>query len=178
MIASSPGQRRWFPSLGPERWDGHFDGCSRWYPWLCDLGYPNLDVQQFEDGEWALIEFYNAPIIPSMTRWNYVLQGIRNVEIGPGFITKYSRELDLHRKEVWEAAEAKTKAMEEEKKMLDRHAEDTAERAKNIIMNTPTLVERICKNGLQEMNLPNIIKHIPRHQLIGHKSVEFVKGKS
>jgi hypothetical protein len=172
MIESKPGTRLSYPSIGPERWDGSFQGCSKYYAWFCELNYPMLDVQQWEDGEIALIEFYNSPIIPSMTKWNYVLQGMRHMEISASFFEKYCEMLDLHQKKVWDDAEAKTEKMMEEKRMLDRHAEDTAERAKNVIMQTPTLMERIVKNGLHELNLDNIVKHIPRHQLIGHKAVE------
>lgn len=167
-IESPVGQRNWFPSIGPERWNGSFEGCSKYYSWFCDLGYPNADLQQWNDGEWALIEFYNSPIIPSMTRWNFILSGMRNVDITRGFVTRFLHSLDLRKREVWEAAEARDKAQDEEKARLDRHAEETAEKAKNIIMNTPTLVERIAKNGLQEMNLHNIVKHVPRHQLREH----------
>ncbi len=169
MIYSSPGSKNWYPSIGPRYWDGHFEGCGQWHSWCVELGYPNLDIQQWADGEWAIIELYNSPVLPSQTRWNFVLQGLRNIEISPGFVTKYAQQLDLHRQEVWDALDAKEKAQDEEKASLDRHAEDTAEKAKNIIMQTPTLVERIAKGGMSEINFKNIVKNIPRHQLIGHR---------
>jgi hypothetical protein len=165
----NPGSKSWYPSSGPWNWDGSFEGCGPWYSWCCALGYPNLDIQQWKDGEWAIIEFYNAPNIPSMTRWNFMLHGMRNVEISPGFLQHHTRKLDLRREEIWAEYDARDKKQDEEKAALDRHAEDTAERAKNIIMQTPTLVERIAKNGLGEMDLDKIYKHIPRHQLIGYK---------
>lgn len=165
----NPGSKSWYPNNGPWNWDGSFEGCGPWYSWLCELGYPNLDIQQFKDGEWAIIEFYNSPAIPSLTRWNYVLHTLRNIEISPGFVTRYIHQLDLRREETWDALDAKEKAQDEEKAALDKHAEDTAERAKNVIMQTPTLVERIGKGGLKQMDLDKIAKHIPRHQLIGHK---------
>ncbi len=169
MRFDSPGIRSWYPSKGSYNWDGGFDGCGPWYQWCCELGYPNIDIQQWPDGEWAIIEFYNAPIVPGSTRWNFVLHGLRNVEITPGFVTRYVHQLDLQRQEVWAKYEAKDKAQDEEKAALDRHAEDTAERAKNIIMQTPTLVDRIAEKGLKEMDLGKIVKHIPRHQLNGHR---------
>lgn len=172
MITTSPGIYAWYPSKGHPTWDGSFDGCGPWYTWCCELGYPNIDVQQWPDGEWAIIEFYNAPIVPGNTRWNYVLQGLRNIEITPGFLTKYVHSLDLQRKESWAALDAKEKAQDEEKARLNAHAEDTAERAKNIIMQTPTLVERIAEKGLKEMDLDKIIKHIPNQQLNGHRPPE------
>ncbi len=172
MIYSNPGIKAWYPSFGPARWDGHFDGCGPWYSWCCELGYPNIDVQQWDDGEFAIIEFYQAPIIPSMTRWNYVLQGMRNILITPGFLSRYVKSLDLQRREIWDKYEAKDKAQDAEKTRIDQHAQDTAERAKNVIMQNPDLVERIAEKGLQEINMDKIVKHIPRHQLIGHKPPE------
>lgn len=113
--------------------------------------------------------------MPATTRWNFVLQGMRNILITPGFVQRYVHSLDLQRKEVWDALDAKEKAQDEEKAKLDQHAEDTAERAKNIILQTPTLVERIAEKGLKEMDLDRILDNIPRHQLIGHKPPEVKK---
>lgn len=169
MITTTPGIYSWYPSKGSWTWDGGFDGCGPWYTWCCELGYENLDVQQWADGEWCLIEFYNAPIIPGNTRWNYVLKDIRNVEITPGFLESYADKLNVQKRQAWADLDAKEKAQDEEKAKLDAHAEDTAERAKNIIMQTPSLVERIAENGLKEMDLDRIVKHIPRHQLNGLK---------
>lgn len=169
---ATPGLYSWYPSIGKYRWDGGFEGCGPWYQWCCELGYPNIDVQQWPDGEWCLIEFYNAPVIPGNTRWNFVLQGLRNIEITPGFIAHYTASLDLQKQAVWADLDAKEKAQDEEKERLDQHAQDTAERAKNIILQTPSLVERIAENGLKEMDLDKIVKHIPRHQFNGHRPPE------
>ncbi len=160
MIRTDPGLWSWYPS----------SMCSPWYCWFVDLGYDRLDIKKWEDGEFALIEYYRTPIIPSLTQWNYVLTGIRNVELTPGFVEKYVRQLDLHRKEVWAQQERDAVAADERHKTMERHAEDTAEAAFQTIRNTPTLVERIAKNGFQEMNLEKIHSNIPSHQLIGHKA--------
>lgn len=177
MILTEPGIYDWYPSKGSARWDGGFDGCGPWYTWCCELGYPNIDVQQWGDGEFAIIEFYHTPLIPAETRWNYVLQGMKNILITPSFIERYVRSLDLHRKEVWDSLNAKEKAQDEEKEKLDAHAQDTAERAKNIIIQTPTLVERIAKKGLKQMDLDKIRENIPTQQLIGHKTPEIPSPK-
>jgi hypothetical protein len=169
VIYSNPGSKSWYPSVGPARWDGHFEGCGPYYAWCVEMGYPNIDIQQWADGEWAIIEFYNSSPLPSQTRWNFVLQDLRNIEISRGFVTRYVHQLDLHRKEAWDALDAKERKQTEEKAALDAHAEDTAERAKNIIMQTPTLVERIAKKGLKQMDLDKIAEHIPRNQFIGYK---------
>lgn len=173
MIHSTPGIKSYYPS----------SMCSPWHCWFIEMGYPNLDIVEHYDnywldsenvlygptGNWSIIEYYHTPMIPSEAHWNYVLMDIRHQPITPGFIETWVKKLDLHRKQVWEEADLKTKKMEKEKEALELHAQDTAERAKNFIMQTPTAVERIAKNGLKEMNISNIIKHVPKHQLIGYK---------
>lgn len=169
MIVSNPGFRSWYPSIGGERWDGQFEGCSPFYSWFCDLGYKNLDIRQWSCGEWAIVEYYGSPVVPSLTRWNYVLTGLKNIIPTPGFVTKYVKQLDLHRKEVWEAAEAKSRKEDERHAALERHAEDTANAAFKVIRNNPDLMERVAENGLAEIDPSKLVKNIPRHQLIGLK---------
>lgn len=178
MIRSNPGMYSWYPSYM----------CSPWYVWFVELGYPNLDIVQHretfelpdgsylttESGVWSIIEYYNAPIIPSLTRWNYVLANVNDQEISKSFIEKMVGMLDLRRKQVWDMAEAKTKAMEDEKEKLEAHAQDTAERAKNLIMRCPTTLERVAKDGIAAANPTTILKHIPRHQKNGLKGVELL----
>jgi hypothetical protein len=169
VIVSNPGLYSWYPSIGPERWNGSFEGCGRKYIWCVELGYPNIDVQQWKDGEQAIIEFYNSPNIPSLTRWNFVLTGLRNIEITPGFLTRYIHQLDLHRKEVWEAAEAKSREADERHATLEKHAEDTANAAFKVLRGNDDLMQRVAKNGISEIDPNKIRSNIPRHQLIGHK---------
>ena len=177
MIRSTPGIKSWYPS----------SMVSEYYCWFVELGYENLDILQHRstyevpsgylttfDGTWSIIEYYNSPIIPSLTRWNYVLAGINDQEISASFVEKMVGMLDLRRKQVWDMAEAKTKAMEDEKESLEKHAQDIAERAKNLILSNPNVVERIARNGLSEMNPTSILKHIPRHQKNGLKGVELL----
>ncbi len=166
-IVSNPGFRSWYPSIGTERWQGPFQGCSPYFVWFVEMGYPNLDIREWDDGEWALVEYYSSPNIPALTRWNYVLTGLRNIIPSPGFVTKYVLQLDLQRKAVWDLAEAKTRAMDEEKERLETHAQDTATRATAAIMQNPGLVERIAKEGVKAIDFAEIRKHIPREQLIG-----------
>ncbi len=153
MIYSEPGDYSWYPSTM----------VSPWYVWFVELGYPNLDILKYEDGEWAIIEYYNSPSMPCMTKWNHVLYGLKNIEITKGFVTKYVRQLDLQRKQVWDDAEAKTTAAGKEREMLEQHAQDTAERAKNIIMGNDDLLQRVAKNGMGEIDPKAIFRHIPNH---------------
>lgn len=143
--------------------------CSPWYVWFVEMGYPRLDIRTFEDGEWALIEYYTSPGIPHLTKWNYVLTHIRNVPITKGFVEKYVKSLDLHRKEVWDAAEAKSKEAEERHAALENHAQDTANKAFEVIRKNEGLVERIAKNGLREIDPRVLQTHVPSHQFIGYK---------
>lgn len=157
--------------------------CGPYWCWFVELGYPNLDIFEHNmlyqlseneflhgpSGAWSIIEYYNSPVIPSLTRWNFVLSDIRNVVPTKGFVEKYVQGLDLHRKAVWDAAEAKSKEADDRHADLEKHAEDTAEAAFTSIRQNPDLMERIAKNGLCEIDPRKLIKHVPSHQLIGHK---------
>lgn len=156
MILHSPGVRSW-------NYISSFQ--SPWHIWFQELGYPQLDVNQFPDGEWSIIEYYNVPLIPSLTRWCTVLGGMRNIEISVGFIEKYVLDLDSTKKAVWDREERKTQAVLKEAEEREQHAERMSEAAKNAIVRNPDLMERISRNGLQEMDLTKIVRHIPRHRL-------------
>jgi len=136
---------------------------SPYHVWFVDMGYPELDIKTFEDGEWSLIQYLNSPTVPSMTRWQYVLTGIRRTEISPWWCRKYAENLDLEKRHVWAEIEAKERALEEETKGRERHDQDIAARRHETIMRNRFLVDRISRNGLQEMNLRQISKHIPNH---------------
>jgi hypothetical protein len=142
---------------------------SDYYKWFVELGYPQLDIVVFEDGEWAIREFYNCPIIPSMTQWKYILQGMRHIEITKSFVEKWCRKLDLTRREIWDAEEAKTAAVELEHAKVEEHRQEFASEALKLIKKNEDLVERVAKNGIQEINLENIVKHVPASKLRGHK---------
>ncbi len=156
MIVSSPGIRS-------EGYISYFQ--SPWHVWFRELGYPQLDINQYPDGEWSIIEYYNTPIIPSLTRWATVLHGMRNIEISVGFIEKYVLDLDSTKKAVWDREEKKTQRVIQEDRERHEHAERMSEAAKEAIVRNPALMERIAKNGIQEMDLTKIVKHIPRHKL-------------
>lgn len=149
---------------------------SPWYSWFVEAGYPNLDIMK--DGEsywklaepsgaWHIIEFYRSPVIPSLTPWNYVLKNIRNTEISRSFVEKYVKNLDLRRKEVWDAEAAKTKKMEDEFETLEKHRADTVERAFQAVKKNDGLVERVARNGMHELLPSAIFRHISPH----HKRV-------
>jgi len=141
---------------------------SDYYHWFVELGYPQLDIVVFEDGEWAIREFYSCPIVPSMTQWKYVLQGMRHIEITKSFVEKWCHRLDLTRKEMWDLEEAKTAKVEADHAAVEVHREEFANAALNIIKKNDDLVERVAKNGPQEINLDKIAKHIPESKLRGH----------
>lgn len=150
----SPGIYGWYPS----------SFCSPWYVWFCQLGYPQLDINRYPDGEWEIIEYRNAPIIPSLTSWTRVLQGMRNVEISFGFVEKYVHQIDPARPEFWDREARKTAAMLAEQDALDKHREEYAEHAFRVIRGNEALMERIYKEGLKAINLWEIRKHIPGYR--------------
>lgn len=74
--------------------------CSEFYPWFCELGYPNCDIQEYQDGSWRIVEYLNAPIIPSLTRVAHVIGPIQNLIISKSFIEKYLGMLDIRKKHI------------------------------------------------------------------------------
>ncbi len=144
---------------------------SPWWRVCAALGYPELDVVQYPDGEWALIQYYNTPIIPSLTRWNFVLKGIRNTEITPEFIKKYADQLNLEKHTIWEEQEKCERLAKEDVAREERRSEDWATAMLDGVKRNPDLMNRIAKNGLKELDPRKILNHVPRHKLgKGYKS--------
>lgn len=139
--------------------------CSPYYVWFQDLGYPRLDLLQYEDGEWAIVQMLNSPVVPAETQWRAVLSGMRNIEISHSFIRKYVEEIDIQRRAFWDREEAKSELADKEEAALDAHREDMVERAHKAITQNPDLMDRIAKNGIQEMDIRKIHSHIPTHRL-------------
>lgn len=129
------------------------------------MGYPELDVLKYEDGEWWIIQFYNSPVIPSLTKWQTVLGPMRNVDLSYGFCHRWALALDAHRKEYLAKEFAKSQEADDEWEATERHAEDSAQRAATAIIRNPGLMERISRNGLKEMDLRSIAKYVPKSEL-------------
>jgi hypothetical protein len=91
---------------------------------LCDMGYPELDIKQFKDGEWAIREFYRSPVVPAHTPWKYVLKGLRNIEISESFIKKYLWQMDPRNAHFWKKHEDDTKAIDLEKTRAENDKAD------------------------------------------------------
>ena len=139
---------------------------SPYYCWFRSLGYPDLDLVQWADGEWAIRQYHRSPVVPSLTPWNYVLTKIRHQEISYDFIKKYCGMLDITKRHYWDLEEEKTQEVEREHKETQRHAQDYAQRASLAITRNPDLMNRIAKNGLREMDLDRIVRHIPKRKLM------------
>jgi hypothetical protein len=142
--------------------------CSKYWTWFAEEGYPELDIIEYPDGEWAIIQYYSQPIIPSLTRWNFVLTGLRNIIPTKSMVIKFAKNLDLTRKEKHAAEEEKTKAVELEAEARERHAVDLGERCSEAVLKNPELMERIARNGLKEMDLLKIRSNIPNYRFGGN----------
>jgi hypothetical protein len=94
------------------------------YKMMCDLGYPQLDIKQWDDGEWAILEMLNAPLVPSLTRFTYVLKKIRHTEIREGTVKRLVRSIDPAFPEFWVREAEKSISMEMEKDAAERHTEE------------------------------------------------------
>ncbi len=138
---------------------------SDYHCWFRDLGYPELDLVRYPDGEWAIIQFMQTPIIPCLTKWNFVLKGLRNVELTHSFIARYVQQLDLEKHTVWEE-QAKTERLAlEETNYEERRAQDRAEHFVAGIRGNDAMMQRIARNGLRELNPRRMLNHISRSKL-------------
>lgn len=133
---------------------------SRHYIIFCELGYPQLDINEWDDGEWAILQYWNAPLIPTMTKFNHVLTGLKNIEKSRSFIKEYIEIIDTTRHAFWHIEEEKTKAVEDETERKEQYIEQTAERKMEILRRCPTLMERIHKFGLKEIGFDSLWNHI------------------
>lgn len=137
-------------------------------PWwrVCkSLGYPELDVIKYPDGEFCIIQYMNAPIIPSRTKWMPVLQKIRNVEMTASFLKHHADRLNLQYRHVWDEQAAAERRALEEVATEERRATDFSDRMFKAVRNNPDMMERIAKNGLGELNPLKMLNQIPRHKL-------------
>lgn len=147
------------------RWNYISSMQSEYHSWFQLQGYPELDILKYEDGSWFVIQFYNSPIVPSLTKWQTVLGEMRNVDISSAFLLKYLKQLDITKKQFWDREEAKTKETEEEFERIEKHREESAERATQAIVRNPNLMNRIANNGLYEMDLGYIANHVPTREI-------------
>jgi hypothetical protein len=138
---------------------------SQYHKWFVELGYPELDIVEYDDGEWEIIQFIGSTVVPAETRWETVLGGIRHVEPSYSFCANWVQRLDITKKLFWDLED-----LEQQKHLLaadklDKHVEDLAERAAFVVTHTPTLMERIAKKGLGEVLLHKIAQHVPANEI-------------
>lgn len=103
--------------------------------------------------------------MPSLTPHRYVLTKLRHVDISWDFIKKWCNLLDITKNHYWDLEEKKTQEVEREHKAVQRHREEFAEIGKNLVLGNRDLMERIAKNGFKEIDLENLVKHIPHQKM-------------
>ena len=133
---------------------------SRHYKMFCDIGYPHLDINEWPDGEWAILQYWNAPLIPTMTRWNYVLTGLRNVEKSESFVKDYVEIIDTTRRAFWELQDEKSAKTEQEAEAKEQYFEDSAARKLEILKRSPALMERVAKFGMNAIGFESMWRHL------------------
>lgn len=145
---------------------------------FCRMGYPELDIRVYPDGETWIIQYYNRPIIPALTKWQTVLGPLRNVLVTETWIKDWVEKLDITKKAFWAREEAKSKEVEDEWESVERQKHDRVDRAHKAIMRNPALVERMARNGVHEMDIPSLARHVPLTETFKktYKGVEQSKG--
>lgn len=137
--------------------------CSPYHHWFVEMGYPLLDVNEYADGEWEIIQYFRTPVVPALTSWNRVLMKMRHVEKSPWVIQRYTENLDMEKRAFWEGEKRKEAELAAEQERRDRHAEDVAQRQFLAVRQNPALMDRIARNGLKEIGLRQMARHIPNH---------------
>jgi hypothetical protein len=139
------------------------------------MGYDNLDIAENHDGSWDIIEYIQKPYVPCVTEWQMVLGTMEGVLKTYGFCERFVKQVDMNRKEFWAREEAKTQAVADEHEAKEERAVEMAEIASQAVIRNPGLMNRIAKNGMKEMELGKIAKHIPKHEFIKPRKGQTIK---
>jgi hypothetical protein len=131
---------------------------SEYYSWFVELGYPQLDVVFYEDREWSIIEFENAPLVPSMTKWKVVFSGFRNVEFNKSFVKKMVEMIDLRKQEVWDRIERETEERKEHDEAIQAKRDDAVLQTAKELAKNDALMDRAAKIGPEAFSLDNLLK--------------------
>lgn len=154
----SPGYDRDTPSMM----------CSPWNRFFRSIGYEELDVVEHNDGSWGIRQYHTKPIIPSLTRWSWVLQDIRHTLITESFLKSQAEQLDLERHTVWDRLRQSEKAALLETEAQERRAQDWADAAWKGVRGNDALIQRIAKNGIKELDPRRMLNHIDKRRLGKH----------
>ncbi len=138
---------------------------SRWHRCFVAMGYPELDLVEYPDGEKAIIQYFNRPIIPSLTRWGFVLTKIRNVNVDYYWLKEKADALNLENKKVWAEQDAVEKEAIRQQLEEDRRSEDFATRMLANVKNNDDWMQRIARNGLKELNPLRLLNNCPRYRM-------------
>lgn len=131
-----------------------------YYEICCDLGYPQCDIVKYPDGEWAVIAYENAPLCPSLTGFRVISSGIRHKEITHGLVGKLILESDPMKQRLWEREEANSRRIADEHEAAQKHREDVMGEAAKVMLRTDTLMQRVAKNGIGELDMGTMMDRI------------------
>ncbi len=132
------------------------------YKLLCELGYKQLDIQVLEDGEWYIYEMLNAPVVPSLTKWQPVYKGFRNVEINSGIVSKLIRQIDPQYPEFWANEIIKSEKLLKEKADRANFEEEWVERMVPRFLKNEALMNRVARYGPRELDPARIAMAIAK----------------
>ncbi len=139
--------------------------CSRFHKWFQEMGYPRLDIIEYADGEKSIIEYDTVPVIPSLTTWRHVLTRLRNIDITKSFVEKYVDQINPMKKAFWDREDAISDKLEKQQIEQELFKHELIEEASKAIMGNPDLLDRIARNGIQEMGLMKIARHLTDGEL-------------
>lgn len=125
---------------------------SKDYRVFVDLGYPQLDRLKYQDGEWCIIEYQNAPLVPSLTKWKRIYNGFRNMEFTESFAKKLIRQIDPQYPEFWAHELKKTQQMLQAKDAQETENLEWVQKTLPKMLKNENLMQRIARYGTRELN--------------------------
>lgn len=125
---------------------------SKDYRVFVELGYPQLDRIVYEDNEWAIIEYYNAPLVPSLTKWKHIYKGFRNIEFNESFAKKLIRQIDPQYPEFWANELNKTKRIYQAKDAEETENIEWVQKTLPKLLKNENLMQRVARYGTRELN--------------------------
>lgn len=137
---------------------------SAYYSIFCENGYPMLDIIDGENGEWHIIEYLNAPTVPSLTKWAYVLTNIRNREKTWPSIKNLIENLDMYSDYFWSRLKKEEEEAYNRVDSIEQQRIAAAEKTAEALANNDWFREEYAKHGAEAFKLETLAKDIVKQR--------------
>jgi hypothetical protein len=131
---------------------------SKHHEMMFNLGYPQLDVVEHKDGSWSIIEYLNAPTVPSLTRWHHVLSDIRHQEINESFCKRMIERMDLTKPQTWETMRKEEEAKLAQAEWIEEQRADNMLRGAKELAKNDVFMDIVDRMGPEAFNLESLAR--------------------